>query len=213
MTISRLEILVEERSMEEFLDILIPSVAPSLKYQIYSYNGKPDLLKKLPDRLKGYKKWLPSDWRIMVVLDSDGKDCREIKCLLDSVADASGLITRTAAKNDEKSEPIRGCQVVNRIVVEELEAWYFGDWTAVCEVFPSLNKNFVNRPKYRTPDSISDPCEAMEHQLRKYGYVRPKEHMPKIITAQKIAARLHPDRNTSKSFKCLIGTLKEIASC
>ncbi len=54
MIASRLEILVEEPSAEEFLKILIPKIAPYLEFQIYPSQGKDDLLRNLPSRLRAY---------------------------------------------------------------------------------------------------------------------------------------------------------------
>ena len=44
--------------------------------------------------------------------------------------------------------------MVNGIAVEELEAWYFGDWVAVREVYPGLPATVSNKANYRNPDQI-----------------------------------------------------------
>ena len=54
-----------------------------------------------------------------VVVDRDSDDCHKLKNKLEDIAKEAGLTTRTSAGSK--------WQVVNRIVVEELEAWYFGD--------------------------------------------------------------------------------------
>jgi hypothetical protein len=74
------EILVEERSAEEVLKSLMPGIlGPDVTFAIHSYQGKQDLLGKLPGRLKAYRSWLPRDWRIAVLVDSDDEDCRSSK--------------------------------------------------------------------------------------------------------------------------------------
>ena len=50
-----IEFLVEERSAEAALQNLLPRIFGSVAtFTIHPYQGKPDLLKKLPIRLKGY---------------------------------------------------------------------------------------------------------------------------------------------------------------
>jgi len=60
-----LELFVEEPSAEAALAILVPRiVGPEITFRIYPHQGKTDLLHKLPARLRGYRSWLPADWRI-----------------------------------------------------------------------------------------------------------------------------------------------------
>jgi len=74
MAVSHVEVLVEEPSMEAALRVLLPRVLVELSFQVYPYQCKDDLLKRLPDRLSGYAAWLPDDYRIVVVVDCRG-DC------------------------------------------------------------------------------------------------------------------------------------------
>ena len=113
--------------METFLQTLLPRMLPEPStFDIHAFRGKTDLLRKLMKRLRGYAMWIPEHFRIVVVVDRDNHDCRELKEHLDTVASDSGLLTRSPAGH-------RAWQVVNRIAIEELEAWYFGDWEAVCQ--------------------------------------------------------------------------------
>ncbi|MEB3342659.1 hypothetical protein [Okeania sp.] len=50
-----------------------------ISFDTHSFQGKQDLLSKLPGRLKGYKKWIPNDWIIIVLLDRDNQDCQKLK--------------------------------------------------------------------------------------------------------------------------------------
>jgi hypothetical protein len=60
MAMLHLEILVEEYSAEIALANLLPKILPpDVEFEIHSFQGKTDLLKKLPQRLKGYRPWLP----------------------------------------------------------------------------------------------------------------------------------------------------------
>ena len=69
--------LVEEPSMEVFLRALLPRLLPHDRtFEVHPFQGKSDLLGKIEARLRAYASWLPDDWRIVVVVDRDGDDCR-----------------------------------------------------------------------------------------------------------------------------------------
>lgn len=130
MTVSHFVILVEEPSMEAFLRALMPRVLPdNCTFDVHPFQGKRDLLAKLEKRLRAYARWLPKTSRIVVVVDQDNDDCKMLKRRLESIAVSAGLRTRSNAG----AAP---WQVVNRIAIEELEAWYFGDWDAVRSLYP-----------------------------------------------------------------------------
>ena len=139
MVASHLELLVEEPSMEAFLRALLPRLLPHDRtFGVHAFQGKSDLLGKLEDRLRAYAGWLPADWRVVVVVDRDDDDCLELKQRLEVTAQRAGL--RSRSRSGE-------CpwQLVNRIAVEELEAWYFGDWPAVQAAYPRVRANIPNR--------------------------------------------------------------------
>ncbi|PKO20249.1 MAG: hypothetical protein CVU38_21140, partial [Chloroflexi bacterium HGW-Chloroflexi-1] len=125
-----IEFLIEEPSAEAALNNLAPAIlGPDATFQVHPYNGKPDLLAKLPGRLVGYRPWLPADWRIVVLLDADEADCLQLKARMDDIARAAGLVTKSAAGGAQ-------FQVLNRLAVQELEAWFFGDAAALCAAYP-----------------------------------------------------------------------------
>lgn len=193
MSARHLEFLVEEPSMEAFLQELLPRLLPEgCTSAIRAFQGKPDLLRKLDSRLRGYRTWLPDDWRLVVMVDRDDDDCRRLKAHLEESAERSGVRSRSRAGASR-------WQVVNRIVVEELEAWYFGDWQAVRGAYPRVPSSIPNRARYRDPDAISGGTwEAFERLLKRHGYF--KAGMPKIEVARRIAAHTDPARNRSHSF-------------
>ncbi len=193
MKVEHLEILVEEPSMEAFLRVLLPRLlGGETSFDIYPYQCKDDLLVKLPARLQGYANWLPKTWRIMVVVDRDDDDCEELKARLETMATGVGLATRSTAVGAAYS-------VVNRLAIEELEAWYFGDWAAVRAAFPRVPDSIPTQSKYRDPDAIGGGTwEAFERILRRVGYF--KSGLRKIEAARSVAAHLEPERNNSKSF-------------
>lgn len=57
-----LEFLVEEQSAEAALRVLVPKiVSADTTFDIHAFNGKTALLRKLPNRLRGYRSFLPDD--------------------------------------------------------------------------------------------------------------------------------------------------------
>ena len=193
MRARHLEVLTEERSMEAFLQTLLPRILPDgSTFTIHPFRGKIDLLRKLQDRLRAYANWMPDDFRVVVVIDRDNNDCRKLKEQLETIAADSGLLTRSRAGGDS-------WQVVNRVAIEELEAWYFGDWEAVCKAYPRVSPNIPSQARYRDPDAIQGGTwEAFERIMKRYGYFR--EGLGKVRAAGAIAECTDPARNRSNSF-------------
>lgn len=108
MAVSHVEVLVEEPSMEAALRVLLPRVLGELSFEVYSHQCKDDLLRCLPDRLRGYAAWLPDDYRIVVVVDRDDDDCLALKQRLEQMASDAQLRSRSNAGD-------RPYQVVNRL--------------------------------------------------------------------------------------------------
>jgi uncharacterized protein DUF4276 len=188
-----LEFLVEEPSAEAALGNLVPKLlGPDLSFEVYSFQGKPDLLRSLPARLRGYRRWIPEDWGIVVLIDSDGQDCRAQKKDLEDMAGQAGFLTRAAAGGHR-------FQVLNRLAIEELEAFFFGDVEALCDAYPGVPRSLGNRSRYRDPDAISGTWEALERVLQRAGYHR--GGLAKIKAAREISACMEPDRNRSRSFQ------------
>lgn len=188
------EVLVEEPSMEAFLRGLLPRLLPPDRtFAIHPFQGKQDLLGKLEGRLRGYAAWLPADWRIVVVVDRDDDDCRQLKQQIEQAAAKVGLKTRSCSSS---------CwQLVNRIAIEELEAWYFGDWQAVQAAYPKVPATVPQQARYRNPDAISGGTwEAFERILQKHGYF--KGGLPKIEVARTLGSLFDPSRCRSPSFVC-----------
>ena len=90
-------------------------------------------------------------------------------------------------------------RIANRIVIEELEAWYFGDWEAVRLAYPRVSAGIPRRATYRDPDAIKGGTwEAFERVMKKHGYFT--TGLRKVEAAEAIAAHINPDRNGSGSF-------------
>lgn len=190
-----LELFVEEPSAELALRELVPRIAgPDLTFDVYPFQGKTDLLANLPQRLRAYSKWLPPDWRILVLLDADRQDCRALKRKLDDIARSTGF--RVKADTGEWVE----VQVLNRLAIEELEAWFLGDVEALGAAYPGVSATLAQKKAYRDPDAVQGGTwEALERVLQKAGYHA--GGLSKLKAAREISLHMDPARNRSRSFQ------------
>lgn len=188
--------------MEAFLRGLLPRLLPADRtFEVHPFQGKSDLLGKLEARLRGYVHWLPADWRIFVMVDRDDEDCRALKERLESAARRAGIATRTTAGS-------MTWRLVNRIAIEELESWYFGDWDAVKAQYPRVSPHVPHRQALRDPDAIAGGTwEAFLRVMQQHGYY--KTGLAKIEAARSIAAHIVPQRNRSASFQAFHAALME----
>ena len=176
-----------------FLPRILPADTP---WKLIPFQGKVDLLGNLGKRLKGYKNWLPDDWRIAVLVDEDREDCRRLKRKLESDAKAAGLITKSTAKGGPFA-------MLNRIAVEELEAWFLGDVEGLRTAYPGVSASLGNRENFRNPDAVKGGTwEALERVLQKAGHF--PGGLAKIELARVMGSYVEPDRNRSRSFKCFV---------
>ena len=198
--------MLEEPSTEAFLQGFLPGVFPDgVSWDLHPFNGKQELLRELPVRLKAYRSWLPEDWRIVVLLDEDRQDCRVLKRTMEAMALGAGFATRSAPARDGRFV------VLNRIAVEELEAWFLGDITALAEAFPGVPPTLGQREKFRDPDGVSGGTwEALERVLQDAGHFA--GGLGKIALAREMGPRLNPARNTSGSFRVFAEGLASIIS-
>ena len=59
MSVSHLDVYVEEISMKVFLEAWLKKWLPEeCTFEIFPYQGKHALLRKLPDRLNAYATWM-----------------------------------------------------------------------------------------------------------------------------------------------------------
>jgi len=204
MAVEHVEFLVEEQSMELVLRELLPHLLGDLSYEIYRHRGKEDLLAKLSARLRGYAKWMTPEWRVVVVVDRDDDDCHELKEQLERAAAEAGLATRSASGGEFYT-------VVNRIVVEELEAWYFGDPEAIKRAYPRVPATLAKKARFRDPDAITGGTwEAFEQLLQRAGYF--SGGLRKLEIARAISQHMVPKRNRSHSFQVFRTALEEMVA-
>ena len=203
----RLFVHVEEPSMKEALTVLLPRLIGqgAADCTIIDHGSKQELLKNLPGRLRGYARWAAPAPRILVLVDRDNDDCRALKDNLESMARAAGLATRTAP--DFAGE----FRVVNRIVVEELEAWFLGDAPALRAAYPGISPVLETRAGFRDPDALTGGTwEALHRVLKAAGHYVGSDRLPKIEVARRVAAQMVPDRNRSRSFQVFVTGLEAL---
>ena len=178
--------------MEDFLTHALPNILPeNCTFQVHPFHDKSQMLRKLGSRLRAYAKWLPQEWRIVVLIDRDSNECHLLKQKIESLAISAGLRSRSTADTSD-------WQVVSRVVIEELEAWYFGDWDAVRAAYPRARNTLP--PRFRNPDAVTGGTwEVFEDELQKAGYF--KSGLRKRDAAREIGQYINPDRNISHSFR------------
>ena len=201
--VTTIDFIVEEPSMEAFLRAVLPKLLRNQHFNIYPFQDKGQLLTRLPSRLQGYASWLPEDHRIVVLVDRDDDACDQLKIQLEQMAQDAGLFTRSRRNNNQFT-------VVNRIAVEELEAWYFGDWEAVHAASPRIPMTIPQQASYRDPDAIrGGTWERFQQVMQRAGYF--KSGLRKIEAAQSIGNFIDPNRNRLHSFQVQRDVLKEMA--
>lgn len=134
--------------MVDFLNALLPRLFPALEFQCVPHEGKSDLEKRLPGKLRG---WRTPGTRFVVMRDQNGADCREVKAKLVDLCRAGG-------------RP----DTLVRIVCRELEAWYLGDPNALVQAFPEERRKLeqeLNKRRFRNPDAVVGPAAALSSLL------------------------------------------------
>lgn len=143
----RIIFLLEESSMKELLDGLIPRLFPGLEkdvhFQCVPHQGKTDLERSIPRKLKA---WKEPNVRFVVLEDNDNRECKFIKRRLKESVDESG-------------RP----DTLVRLVCQELESWYIGDLKALAEAFGDANLyKPALRKRYAIPDEWQKPSVELE---------------------------------------------------
>lgn len=200
-----IEILVEDSSGEKLLSQLIPLILGEQgtlhTWRLKAYKGigripqgltvkadpaKRMLLDQLPRLLQGYGK-TPGIDAVVVVVDSDRRNCKDFLQELNSVA--------------------RGCNPIPttlfRLAIEEMEAWYLGDREGLLKAYPRAKREVLDR---YVQDSVCDTWELLADAvyaggaaaIKKAGWPLPGQ--VKHEWAEKIAPFMHIDKNVSPSF-------------
>ena len=155
--------------------------------------------------MRGYANWPEPSLRVLALVDRDDDDCLSLKRKLELAATSAGLATKASPNGSGRFK------VVNRIVIEELEAWFLGDVPALSSAFPGVSPSLADHAKFRDPDAVKGGTwEALFHVLNKAGHYRRLQHLPKIEVARIIAPLMQFDRNRSRSFQAFVTGLEAL---
>lgn len=128
-----------------------------------------------------------------MLCDHDSDDCLRLNRELEDFSVQSGFTTPSTASNHQFC-------VLNRIAIEELEAWFLGDAPAISKVYPEVKETFAMQSKCRLPDEIvGGTWEALERLLRSKGYH--PGGLNKVEAARAISKYMNPECNRSVSFQ------------
>lgn len=182
-----IEFLVEEPSMKNFLYGILPKILPygyqlNVNCFVREHQGKQDLKKSIPIKLRAYKKYKRTV-KVIIIHDQDSSDCKilktELQNLVNTVSDVPCLI---------------------RIACRELEAWYIGDMDALQAIYPQFNvSKYKNWSVFRNPDI----CNAS------FELKRIIPTFQKGIVSKEITKHIDLDKNKSESFNHLITGIKK----
>jgi len=179
-----LVVFTEEMSARVLLESLLPRLLKqSIHIRCIAFEGKQDLEKQLPIKLKG---WRTPDTVFVILRDQDSGNCHDIKHKLKSICDAAN---KTG--------------VLIRIACRELESWYFGDLTAVGAGLGLVGLSALQtKARYRNPDDIVRPA----NELKKVT----KNRYQKVSGSRVIGKHLSLDNKRSKSFQNFINGVRRI---
>ncbi len=192
----RVDFLVEEPSAKAALELLLPRLLPAgCDFRVRAFEGWQDLMSDLGAVLKGYHRRIlregETDLRVVVLLDGDGI-CARRKADLEAKAAAAGLLTKTTAGPDQVFH------VLNRVAVQELEAWWLGDRDAIMAAYAGVKPHHF-KGLDRNPDDPLKPNDVLWTVLKQGRYFLSGKR--KTQWALDIAPHLDPARNTSASFR------------
>lgn len=181
---SRVVFLLEEASMKDLLDGLLPRLYPDLPFFCVAYEGKDDLEKNIPLKLRA---WQEPGVRFVVLRDNDNGDCVERKRRLLKLCEDAG-------------RP----DTVVRIVCQELEAWYLAEPDALADAFEDEKLRGIGRQaRFRDPDTVVRPSDALKKLIPGFG---------KVSGAQTMAGFLTREGNRSKSFQVLLSGVDRLSA-
>ena len=181
---SRAVFLLEEYSMKVLLDGLLPRIFPDLRFLCVPHEGKQDLEKSIPRKLRA---WREPGVVFVVLRDKDLSDCYDVK---------RRLVTLCREGNREDT--------LVRIACHELEAWYLGEPAAIAAAFGDERLlNIGGKARYRDPDAVVRPSAEVEALIPEFQ---------KVSGARRMATHLTRERNCSRSFQVFLGGMDRLSA-
>ena len=182
----RIIFLLEEPSMKELLDRLIPRLFPGMEkdvhFQCVPHQGKTHLNQSIPKKLRG---WKEPEARFVMLEDNDSQACMAVKRQL------KGLVADSGRPD-----------TLVRLVCQELESWYLGDLKALAEAFKNFELDTPgNRKRYAIPDEWQKPSAELERIVPAFQ---------KGSGARLMGAVLGQNENHSHSFKVFLSGLARV---
>jgi hypothetical protein len=180
---TQLVFFLEEPSAKEMLKGLLPKLLPvDVTAQYVVFEGKQDLEKRLPMRLKA---WQQPNAKFIVMRDQDNGNCVTIK---------QNLLDKCATSGQSEA--------LVRIACHELETFYLGDLNAVAAAIgPAKIDKLQTKAKYRDPDRLANPSEELKKLAPSYQ---------KVSGSRAIGSLLNINTNKSNSFNALINGVKRL---
>jgi hypothetical protein len=181
---TRLVFFLEEPSAEAMLQEFLPRIIPpGITCRYHPFNGKQDLEKQLPRKLRHYQEG-GEECKFIILRDQDSADCVQVKKKLKQIA-----------VNENRHDAII-C-----IACRELESWYLADLEAVGIAYnlPTLHKK-QKKSKYRLTDSIHSPSQELK-KLTQNRY-------QKQLGSRLIGQHLDPANQRSSSFKYFVKKIR-----
>lgn len=170
--------------MKILLDILLPRLVPGLPFLCVPHEGKQDLEKSVPKKLRA---WREPGVHFVVLQDNDGNDCLDLKRRL-------VMLCGNGGRPD----------TLVRIACQELEAWYLGEPAALAEAFKNERlRNIGAKARYRDPDTVIRPSAEIVSLVPEFQ---------KVSGARRMAPYLSRDGNRSRSFQVLIQGLDRLST-
>lgn len=170
--------------MKVLLEGLLPRIFPNMTFQCISHQGKQDLEKSIPRKLRA---WQEPGVQFVVLRDNDGADCVHLKQRIFKICE----------------EASRADTLV-RIVCQELEAWYLGEPDALAEAFADEKLRDIGRQaRFRNPDNVQHPSKSLKNLVPEFQ---------KTSGARRMACCLSRDRNISRSFQVLLSGLDTLCA-
>ena len=153
--------------MADLLNVLLHRLFPGLEFRCIEHEGKQDLEKSVPRKLRAWRK--PGD-RFVVMRDQDAADCHAVKARLKALCEQGGH-----------------ADALVRVVCRELEAWYLGDVESLAGAFPEsagkLHKE-LRKSQFRNPDRVVGPSKVLDDLIPEFNKRPGARAMGKKLTRE-----------------------------
>jgi len=175
--------LLEERSMQEVLRMVVPTLVPKhITCRFIPHEGKKDLEKSIPRKLRG---WKTPGAQFVVVRDKNAGNCKAVKRKLVK------LCTHSHRPN-----------TLVRIVCHHLESWFLGDLAAVEKAFTlSGVAKRQEQKEYCDPDKLANAEQELRRLAPRYQ---------KVGGSRLIAPHLRIDADKSHSFNVFVSGIRRV---